>query len=84
MNVFRPISERRNKMEEINTTIDTTSSCLLAQLLENKWCWWETTLFPELYRDKEEFAYKAKCKFKTIWSMNTAKLVQDVKDEFIS
>ena len=84
MNVFRAISERRNRIQEINTTIDSSSSSILKQLLQNKWFWWETTLFPELYRGKEEFAYKAKSKFQTIWSMNIAELIQDIKDEFIS
>ena len=84
MNAFRPISDRRHQLEEIYTTIDETGSRILAQLLHNKWCWWETTLFPELYRDREEFAYKAKRKFKIIRSMNIDKLIQEVKDEFIS
>lgn len=84
MNAFRAISERRDRLEEIYNRIDETSSRILAQLLDNKWCWWETTLFPELYRDREEFAYKAKRKFKIIWSMNIDKLIQEVKDEFIS
>ena len=34
--IFRPISQRRQRLAEINITIDTTSSRIFAQLTENK------------------------------------------------
>ena len=82
--IFRPINEIRHRLEEINITIDATSSRIFAQLTENECCWWKSAFFSELHRHEEEFAYKAKMKFKKIWSSNINKLIQEAKDEFTS
>lgn len=82
--IFRPISERRDKIDEIEKIFETTTAQIFSELTQNKWFCWKSELFPELYRDKDEFSYKAKIRFKTIWSKNFSKIVQDTKDELIS